>query len=193
MKQKFCADILSTSCWQDFDDETKPPYFGWQIEHLWINEDGKYTTCDCDGNHEYFDGRGIRAFYRDAEQSWKDYAKWVAENKCDPLGNYFVKPTHTIKQRWTAVASSWVGASKNGLAVRKFKRGNRIVNPDIAPKEVKDYFQLKKVCGVWCMDGIPDFKTINRKPGPITALVEFKIPNKNYEQELVAAATKKTP
>lgn len=119
---------------EDHDEPT------WHIQHIWSYSDGTFSECDADGNHEPLDPEDVPSI-EEHDRLWRDYAQWVVENGKDPLGNYYVKHTRKIRQRW------------------QFRFGNSILGPLLTearlagkrywwnevPEHVRQYLNLAPV------------------------------------------------
>jgi hypothetical protein len=188
-KHSSCSDIIATRAWQDTDNADEPDYgYGWQIEHLWINDDGKYSTCDSDGSHEPFDGRGVRGYYRDASESWKEYAAFVAETGEDPLGSYSVDHETRTVETWTATLETWIGSRKLGLRIKSVRRkGDKTETPNQSlPDHVRDYLEMKRKGGIFYCEGIHSFDDI-------CATGSDKLTGRGATRKITFTLTVKTP
>src|SRR5580692_4694754 len=156
------SDIIYSRAWYD-DDYDGPE--GWRIEHLWVHDDGTYTTCDSDGNHEPFEleDKGsledaVNAYCNDAKKSWIEYAQDCAKTGKDPLGEYNVRRTVQKKENWVVWFTDWIGREEHGYAVIDGRHGKvrsgrtDIKEPGQFPKELSEFLMLKKVGDRYCMD-----------------------------------------
>ena len=71
----------------------------WHQEFVWVYDDGTYTICDTDGNHEPLDASEVPTG-EENDKAWHDYRAWVLETGQDPLGEFMVKHSIKTKERW---------------------------------------------------------------------------------------------
>jgi hypothetical protein len=178
------SDLIASRAWYDDDNGS------WNLDHLWIYcEDGKtsYTTCDPDGNHEYCSPEDAASF--DADDSWKEYNAWCAKHGKDPLGNFMVNYHTVTKETWSGKLRNWIGAGTHGLALVSLrKKGGKSIQPQDAPKYVRDYFCMKKRNGIYVVDGITGWDMLRREKvtgkgiqRTVTVEVERKEPRKQRD------------
>lgn len=132
------CDIIETMPWQCDDNNCDAPG-GWHKGSYWI--DGKGYTFDefSDGDHEGIDEEDIPK-HEEVKKAWDEYAKWVIQNGTDPLGEYYVKYTRKVKERW----SIKVRRSICGMVVSEIRRGRTSVpaRKDSLPQHLAEYLNL---------------------------------------------------
>ena len=69
------------------------------IRHIWMYDDGTFSECDSDGNHDDIDADDVPSL-EEYEAAWAEYARHVIATGDDCLGEYMVERTVTQKQRW---------------------------------------------------------------------------------------------
>lgn len=191
------ADILATVAWQCGDKDCTASG-GWHKGNYWSN--GKKWTYDAfgDGDHEEIDENEIPSSEEEVN-SLIDYARWVLANGDDPLDNYIVKRSRTIKEVWFFRFSR----SILGSVMCQAKHGKRLYLPREVPKHVAQYLNLVPLNG---RPEIPtgkmqDFKSwqefVDAVPGVkqsvwFRADIEHNQPRSSaaYARELRAAARK---
>jgi hypothetical protein len=113
---------------------------GWHVHHYCLDEDGTYTVCDSDGNHDPCEEGDVPAFDKQ-DAAWLDYSRHVAATGCDPLGEFMVARTTKRKERYTAAfRRSILGASL--VAVR---RAGKILTLRDLPQRVTDYLDCERL------------------------------------------------
>lgn len=121
----------------------------WSVFGLRLDTDGVLWTTihsvDTDGDWDLSDevpySPDDAPFVEDAtaaEQSWKDYAAFVARTGDDPLDNYWVSRPKARVTRWRVTFAEEGGA----VVVREARRGARTYLPDQLPPEVRSYLCL---------------------------------------------------
>lgn len=176
----------------------------------------RVMNCDSDGNWDFEDQAEVgtpecvkleQEFGFDAwNKNYTEYLEWVAENGDDPVGEFFVKPTLTVEEKWRAQCyESILGVV--GLMKAK-KDGGRWVEPSNLPAELLEYLNAKApdyVMGDFkTMDEleavIAGSKDITKHPavgwtsgaGRRAIVVEFTVkvshPNPKYKAELIKKA-----
>jgi hypothetical protein len=116
---------------------------GWHLAHYWRYDDGTYSVCDSDGNHDDCDESDIPT---DSEYSaaWLDYSRHVADTGCDPLGEFHGIPRATKrKERYTAAFRPSILGGKL-VAVR---RGGKVMPLRDLPQRVIDYLDCERMPG----------------------------------------------
>lgn len=187
-------DIILTEAWScDFCDGCKQ---GWHVANYWI--DGRRYTVDrySDGDHESISKRDLPT---DAEvdQSWIEYAKYVAETGLDPLGNYRIERTTTRKERYTATFRK----SIVGPALVKVVRGGKSMPIRSLPERVAEYLCVERVntMAPWKFVGgegdqwaalvaCEGVRERVRKNAPREARIEFTIDHKEPRPETTVAS-----
>ena len=115
---------------------------GWHIAHYWAYDDGTYSVCDSDGNHDDCDASDVPTGEQQ-QAAWLDYSRYVAATGCDPLGEFNTPRVAKRKERYTAAfRKSILGASL--VAVR---RGGRVVPLRDLPQRVIDYLDAERLNG----------------------------------------------
>lgn len=111
---------------------------GWHIRHIWTYEDGTYSQCDADGNHDDIDAADVPSM-AEHKAAWIEYARHVAATGEDPLREYTGVPrTRKRREAWRVqIANSILGP----LAAR-IMRGRREVSRDSLPEHVVGYLNL---------------------------------------------------
>jgi hypothetical protein len=109
----------------------------WHIMHVWHYDDGTWSQCDADGNHDPIDESDVPTL-AEHDAAWLDYARHVAATGTDPLGNYYVRRTVKRREAWRfAFARSIAGA-----VLLRARRGGRDVSPCDLPAHVRVYLAL---------------------------------------------------
>lgn len=113
---------------------------GWHLAHYWIYDDGTYSVCDSDGNHDECDESDVPTCEQVAA-AWLDYSQHVAATGCDPLEEFRGVPRTTKrKERYTAAfRPSILGGQL--VAVR---RGGKVVPLGDLPQRVIDYLDCER-------------------------------------------------
>lgn len=156
-------------------------------------EDGEIldVCCDADGNWD-IEGSGYDStpgnwermneeLLRDSERAAKNYHDFCRETGTDPLHALYIERTKTVREHWVALFTLWIGAATHGLAVTQVGRGRKTcLDPQQAPKYVRDYLGLVKVGNRWCMDGVHSAKDMINAGyvgnGYVKFTVERKVP-----------------
>ena len=130
------GDIICTVPWTcGFDDECP---VGWHLTHYWMNDDGSYSSCDEDGNHEPCSEADLPDS-EEYDRAWREYAAYVAETGLDPLGEFSVKRTVRVRERWDAVIAPIIG----GVIARKIRHAGRLyTNADDLPDHARLWFNI---------------------------------------------------
>ena len=109
----------------------------WHQEHIWMYDDGTYTSCDSDGDHEPLEAEDVPS-QEEHDRLWCEYSQWVAEHGEDPLGNFYVHHSIKVKERWQfKVTKTLVGPRLTGAA-----RARRAYLPTDLPEHVKSFLNL---------------------------------------------------
>jgi hypothetical protein len=115
---------------------------GWHVRHYCLDEDGTYTVCDSDGNHDPCEGGDVPAF-AEQDAAWLDYSRYVAATGCDPLEEFMVARTTKRKERYTAAfRRSILGASL--IAVR---RAGKVLTLRDLPQRAIEYLDCERLNG----------------------------------------------
>ncbi len=154
MKTQSFSDIMFSI--PSYDDDRD----SWYQEHIWFTGTEKrqrYTICDSDGNHEPIGKREVNKLEKEHEQLWLNYSKWVIKhNGEDPIGEFFVKTSKTIKRNYVAYFQHWIGEDKHGLALKSVRWSGGLLRPDELPKGFQEFLCIKKIGDRYCMDGITE-------------------------------------
>lgn len=121
----------------------------WSVFGLRLDADGVLWNTvhdvDADGNWDFAyevpyspDDAPFVGDATAAEQSWKDYAAFVARTGDDPLDNYWVSRPKARVTRWRVTFAEEGGT----VVVREARRGARTYLPDQLPPEVRSYLCL---------------------------------------------------
>ena len=110
---------------------------GWHIWHIWTHDDGSYSICDADGNHDDIDADDIPSADEHAA-AWLDYSRHVAATGEDPLCEFYVARTRKRREAWRVQ----IGNSIVGPIAARFMRGRREVSRDNLPQHVVAYLNL---------------------------------------------------
>lgn len=167
---------------------------GWHLAHYWAYDDGTYSVCDCDGNHDGCDADDLPTA-DDVHEAWMQYARYVADTGTDPLHEYTVRRDNTTRERYTAAfRKSVLGAS----LVEVKRRGARVPLPSL-PQHVAEYLCVQQGTNpnVWLFDGgwdalaaLTDTVTVYRGVARATFCLDRKTPRSPdvVSRELRAAA-----
>lgn len=109
----------------------------WHREHYWIYDDGTYTACDDDGNHEACAADDVPTF-EEQEAAWLEYSRYVEDTGTDPLGEFLVPRKRKLRERWEFRFAPTIG----GPCVTLARRRGRKTHPSMLPQHVKDYLGL---------------------------------------------------
>lgn len=185
-------DIICTVPWSCGESDCP---VGWHLSHYWIHNDGTYTVCDSDGNHDPCDEEDVPG-WDECEEAWLDYSRHVAQTGDDPLLEFFVRRTVKRKERYSA-------AFRKGIAgpvlIKLIRRGQAVPVQDM-PDHVAEYLMIKQTNNPNCNRFDGDWETLTACDGVkvyrgvarITFTVERECsrPASVVERELMAAARK---
>jgi len=115
---------------------------GWHLAHYWAYDDGTYSVCDSDGNHDGCDAGDVPTI-EEQEAAWLDYSRHVAATGCDPLGEFNVPRVAKRKERYTAAFR----LSILGAALVAVRRGGKVVPLRDLPQRVIDYLCVERLNG----------------------------------------------
>ena len=115
---------------------------GWHLAHYWAYDDGTYSVCDSDGNHDGCDAGDVPTI-EEEEAAWLDYSRHVAATGSDPLGEFNVPRTTKRKERYTAAFR----LSILGAALVAVRRGGKVVPLRDLPQRVVDYLCVERLNG----------------------------------------------
>jgi hypothetical protein len=114
----------------------------WHIEHYWFQDDGTYSVCDSDGNHDGCEQSDVPTCEQQ-EAAWLDYSRHVAATGCDPLGEFNVPRMTKRKERYTAAFRK----SILGAALVAVRRAGKVVPLRDLPQRVIDYIDAERLNG----------------------------------------------
>lgn len=112
----------------------------WHREHYWIYDDGKYSVCDDDGNHDDIAEEDLPSF-AEQDNAWRDYSGWVISHGEDPLSEFYVKHSHKVRQRWQFRFSN----SILGPILTEARRAGKRYWWNEVPEHVRQYLNLAPV------------------------------------------------
>lgn len=115
---------------------------GWHLAIYWQYDDGTYSVCDSDGNHDGCDAGDVPTI-EEQEAAWLDYSRHVAATGCDPLGEFNVPRVAKRKERYTAAFR----LSILGAALVAVRRGGKVVPLRDLPQRVIDYLCVERLNG----------------------------------------------
>ena len=190
------SDIILTIPTYDDDNES------WYSEHIWMHCTGKrtsYTICDSDGNHEPISKRDVNDLSKREHQLRLDYSAWVVRHDGeDPIGEFFVKRTKTMKRNYVAHFRHWVGEQKHGLALTHVRWAGGLQTPYQLPEGFRAFLCAEKVADRWCMAGItvkelqdaPDVGYVGKGYFKGTAEWKENLPEEKVRKAVIRAARK---
>lgn len=127
------SDIIASVPWSC---DERDCCVDWHIANYWCGDE--YTVDSYgDGDHEPIEEGDVPTPEAVAE-AWATYARFVAETGRDPLGEYTVKRTRTITERWSVK----IGRSILGLVVADVRRNRRRVEMRDIPAHVREYLTV---------------------------------------------------
>jgi len=154
---------------------------GWHIAHYWAYSDGTFSVCDSDGNHGDVDESDIPSF-EDQEAAWYAYAQHVAETGEDPIGEYLVPTTRTVRERYRATFRQ----SILGPVLVRVRRRYRDVPLRDLPPYLTDYLnvQRKSPNSQWVFNG--DWEQLvtvipGKRPADTSYQVSFDVTVENLK------------
>jgi hypothetical protein len=71
----------------------------WHQEFIWAYDDGSYSVCDSDGDHEPLEEADLPS-QEEHDRLWREYRQWVLDRGEDPLGEFYVRHSTKVKERW---------------------------------------------------------------------------------------------
>lgn len=117
----------------------------WHVLHYWAYDDGTYSQCDSDGNHDPCEEDEVPT-YKECDDAWYQYAKHVLETGDDNLGEY------TIHNEREVTFVAVLADAADGIVVEEIRNGDRRYHdPSRAPKPAREYLQMTKIKGRWRM------------------------------------------
>ena len=212
-------DDVSGACMWYHQRDNGTWYHMWYIDglavwggKLWL----RYMSVDADGNWEHEDDGEMftpdedRVMAQYGYVAWlanyHAYIRWVAANGDDPMGEFMVKPTHTVKQSWRAY---FIDSAYGCLCVG-VKHGDKAWGgPASAPERVREYLGLsrRERTTQWVTSDFPnvaDLKSLiagsfgrltehkprNGKGMVVGFNVDVEVPNRQYAKQLKVLANK---
>ena len=181
-------DIICTIPWHCGDKNCSVQ---WHLRHFWTYDDGTYSECDSDGNHDDIDAEDIPSA-DDQRRAWREYSAHVAETGEDPLGEFTIKRHIVRRETWRfKIVPSILGA-----VVTQAQRARKFYWPRELPDHVRQYLNLRP--GNHALQDFPTWQSFietfpDHKPGKwFYATLEHKVPRKPeiVARELRAGARK---
>ena len=71
----------------------------WHRELIWAYDDGSYSTCEECGDHEPLEEEDLPS-QEEHDRLWREYSHWVLEYGEDPIGEFHVRYSIKVKERW---------------------------------------------------------------------------------------------
>lgn len=132
------SDILFSVAWECGDRDCRVQ---WHKANYWTTEEGGYSVDNySDGDHDDIDETDLPSMLV-VDRSWREYAEYVARSGEDPLGEYMVKRSVKIRERWQfRFVNSIVGPKL--LDARH--AGQSYVPNNLLPEHVRSYLALDK-------------------------------------------------
>ena len=178
-------------------------HLGYRVEDdgtIWCDEwrqwDGDWDIVGSFELKNNSDSKWCTQNYKEAEASHKAYAKWVVENKTDPLGTYWVRKTFSAEKRYIWVLEKTVG--EDTFTVRSIfgVAGKRRTYLRDAPPEVLGYVRpsdytwsaIRRLAKQGTKRKGQVWRFIENGVIEIEDTLSVTLPNENWEVELVAAA-----
>lgn len=132
----------------------------WHQEFIWAYDDGTYSICDSDGDHEPLDAEEVPS-QEEHNRLWQQYSHWVVEHGEDPLGNFMVRHVAKVKERWQfKLIKTLVGPR----LIEARRSGHAYAQADL-PEHVRSFLNLDssgKLCdfSTWdeLIEVLPDIK-----------------------------------
>lgn len=135
------------------DDKDCPA--AWHLSHYWVYDDGTYSVCDSDGNHDPCDEDDVPS-WEQVEAAWLEYSRHVAATGCDPLGEFMVARTTKRKERYTAAFRKGIA----GPVLIKLTRGGKSVPVHEIPGRVAEFLMIKRTNNPNCNTFDGDWETL---------------------------------
>jgi hypothetical protein len=108
----------------------------WHVMHIWRYDDGTWSQCDADGNHDPLEAADVPTL-EEHDAAWLAYSRHVAATGEDPLRNYMVPRETTRRERW----AFYIGPSIAGPVVVRARRGGRAFAGEYPP-HVMEYLDM---------------------------------------------------
>jgi hypothetical protein len=109
----------------------------WHRELIWAYDDGSYSICDTDGNHEPLDAEDIPS-QEEHDRLWREYSQWVLDLGEDPLGQFYVRHVRKVNERWQFK----IFKSLTGPRLDSARRAGRTYLPQELPEHVRSFLNL---------------------------------------------------
>jgi hypothetical protein len=116
----------------------------WHITHYWAYDDGTYSECDSDGNHDGCDEEDVPTF-EECDDAWCDYSKHVLETGEDELSAF------TIYREKEVTFVAVLADEADGIIVKEIRSKRHRYKPGRAPKAAQEYLQMQFVNDYWRM------------------------------------------
>lgn len=110
---------------------------GWHVHHVWAYDDGTYSICDSDGNHDDLDPSDLPTD-DEYKTAWHEYHQHVASTGEDPLNEFFIPRVIKRRQKWRVR----IVPSISGPLAASFRRGGRWIARDRLTADVVSYLNL---------------------------------------------------
>jgi hypothetical protein len=109
----------------------------WHKEFIWAHEDGSYSSCDECGDHEPLEADELPS---DEEYArlWREYREWVLDRGEDPLGEFNVRHSIKVNERWEFKLFK----SLTGPRLSAARHAKRIYQPQELPEHVRSFLNL---------------------------------------------------
>jgi hypothetical protein len=206
-----CCDIWVQTAWQCGDNDCGSPG-GWHKTTYWCDTESEtgYTVDNySDGDHELCDVEDVPTA-AEAEASWLDYSRWVAEHGEDPLGEFLLDSAEYVRPM-NVVA--YFSGSILGMVLTAIRLDRHSMQPNDAMRvdAVREYLTVERSgSGAWVLQPPPgeSFHTPEQmvlslgsgrvavRKGRAVARFQFKVevPRKDAakrrRKDLIAAARK---
>jgi hypothetical protein len=153
------------------------------ITHYWAYDDGTYTECDSDGNHDGCDAEDVPS-YEETDEAWYRYSRHVLETGEDELSEFTV--SHSKEVTFVAVLAD----EADGIIVDEIRSGKHRYKPGRAPKAAREYLLMEFRNGYWRMADLGCNHC--RKPKEDHANGKCLFASSHYEPQRIAALHKRT-
>lgn len=109
----------------------------WHLRHIWKYDDGTFSECDSDGNHDALDAADIPS-YNEVCRAWLEYSKYVVQTGEDPLHEFRVARDVTRREAWRVK----IAPSICRPVILYGQRAGRFFWARELPEHVRNYFNL---------------------------------------------------
>jgi hypothetical protein len=117
---------------------------GWHIAHYWCYDDGTYSVCDSDGDHDGVDEADLPTTAQ-YDAAWQGYYRHVVETGQDPLGEFSVRRERKVREAWRVkLHRSILGL----IAERVWRLDQDFGSSDPLPAHVAEYLTIRKTAGM---------------------------------------------